>query len=311
MAPAMGALTGPAATLAAAAVADVAAQLAGWAVSVALRTEKLYDGIGSLTFLGLAVGSLIFGGSYGPRQVCVTACVALWALRLGGLLVYRVFKTGGDSRSEGGGRGWPRLSVSDALSTLAPPHPAPRHPRFDEALKKPLLYLVFWLMQALWVFLTLSSTLWLNGSPPGPGFRWTDAVGGGLFLAGFSIEAVADAQKLKWRLNPANKGCFIQTGLWSLARYPNYFGEMTLWWGVWLLAVPSFGRSGAWATILGPCFVALLLLKVSGIPLQEAQAASRWGGEAGYRAHVARTRLLVPLPRFGGGGGVGAAPAAG
>lgn len=280
MAPAVGALTGPAATLAAAAVADVSAQLAGWAVSVALKTEKLYDGIGSLTFLGLAVGSLVFGGSFGARQVCVTVAVALWALRLGSLLVYRVFKTGGDSR-------------------------------FDEALKKPMLYLAFWLMQALWVFLTLSSTLWLNGSPPGPGFRWTDAVGGALFVAGFAVEAVADAQKLKWRLNPANKGKFIDVGLWSLARYPNYCGEMTLWWGIWLLAVPSFGRTGAWATILGPCFVALLLLKVSGIPLQEAQARARWGADPRYVAHVARTRLLVPVPRFGGGGGgAAAAPAA-
>ena len=110
-------------------------------------------------------------------------------------------------------------------------------------------------------------------------------------------EVLADAQKLVWKLDPANKGRWIDAGLWSLARYPNYFGEMTLWWGVWLLAVPSFGRTGAWATVAGPLFVALLLLRVSGIPLQEAQARERWGDDAAFKAYVARTRLLVPVPK--------------
>ena len=269
MPPHIGALTGPAAVLTVAALVDVTIQLVGWGVSTAFKTEKLYDGIGSATFLLLAVGSLIFGGTFTPRQVGVTACVALWALRLGGLLVYRVVKTGGDSR-------------------------------FEAALKAPLLYLVYWLMQALWIFTTLSSTLWLNGCGPAstiPIFWGSDVVGAALFAGGFVIEATADAQKLVWKLDPVNKGRWIDAGLWSLARSPQYFGEMTLWWGLWLLAAPSFGRTGAWATVAGPLFVMLLLLKVSGIPLQVAQAQARWGDDAAYKAYVARTRLLVPLPK--------------
>ena len=153
-------------------------------------------------------------------------------------------------------------------------------------------------MQSLWIFLTLSATLWLNGSPaPLPPFWPSDVVGAALFAVGFGVEAVADAQKLVWKLDPSNKGRWIDAGLWSLARYPNYFGEMTLWWGVWLLAMPSFGRTGAWATVLGHVFVALLLLRVSGVPLQEAQARDRWGDDAAFKAYVARTRLLVPVPK--------------
>lgn len=211
----------------------------------------------------------MYGGTYAPRQVAVTACVALWALRLGSLLVYRVVRTGGDSR-------------------------------FEAALKSPPLYLVYWMMQAVWIFATLSSTLWLNGVAPAasvPAFWGSDAVGAVLFAAGFTLETVADAQKLAWKLDPANRGRWIDVGVWSLARYPNYAGEMTLWWGLWLLAMPTFGRSGAWATVVGPIFVAALLLKVSGIPLQEAQAAARWGDDAAYKAYVARTRLLVPVPK--------------
>lgn len=269
MPPHLGALTGAPAVLTVAALVDVAVQLVGWGVSVAARTEKLYDGVGSATFLLLAVGSLVLGGTFTPRQVAVTACVALWALRLGSLLVYRVVKTGGDSR-------------------------------FEAALRSPPLYLVYWLMQALWVFATLSATIWLNGSGPAaavPVFWGSDAVGALLFAAGFALEATADAQKLVWKLDPANKGRWIDSGLWSLARFPQYFGEMTLWWGIWLLAAPSFGRTGAWATVAGPLFVMLLLLKVSGIPLQEEQARARWGDDAAYKAYVARTRLLVPLPK--------------
>ena len=159
--------------------------------------------------------------------------------------------------------------------------------------------------QALWILATASGTLWLNGTAGGggSGLRATDVIGPFLFFVGFSVESVADAQKLRFRLDPSNRGQFIDAGLWSLARYPNYFGEIVLQSGLWLLCVPSFGRSVAgWLTVLGPVFVAFLLLFVSGVPLQEAQAKARWGeGNPGYQAYRKRTRLLVPLPKLFGG----------
>ena len=279
-----GALSGAPAVLAAGALFDVAVQLAGWAVSVLFKTDKIYDFTASCTYVALALLSFFLGGSgsaassssSSPRQVAATVLLALWAARLGAFLLFRVLRLGGDSR-------------------------------FEEALKKPSLFLVYWLMQALWIFATASGTLWLNGTPGGggSGLRATDVVGPALFLAGFSIEAVADAQKLRFRLAvPSNKGKFIDEGLWSLARYPNYFGEIVLQLGLWLLCVPSFGRTAAWLTVLGPVFVAFLLLFVPGVPLQEAQARARWGGgdgDSGYRAYRERTRLLVPVPKLFGG----------
>lgn len=275
--PTFGALSGAPAVLAASAVLDVAVQVVGWAASVALRTDKLYDFTASLTYIALALLSLFYGNFDGssssyvsPRQVAATALLVLWAARLGGFLLYRVVKLGGDSR-------------------------------FEEALKKPLTFLVYWLMQALWIFATASGTLWLNGTRGGGGggsALWaTDVVGPVLFVLGFVVEAVADAQKLRFRLQPVNKGKFIDEGLWSLARYPNYFGEIVLQCGLWLLCVPSFGKSAAWLTVLGPVFVAFLLLFVSGVPLQEAQAEARWGADEEFKAYRRRTRLLVPLPK--------------
>ena len=279
-----GALSGAPAVLAAGALFDVAVQLAGWAVSVACRTDRIYDFTASCTYVALALLSFFLGNppasaaaaSSSPRQVAATVLLALWAARLGAFLLFRVVRLGGDSR-------------------------------FEEALRKPALFLVYWLMQAVWVFATASGTLWLNGTAGGGGggLRATDVVGPLLFLVGLAVESVADAQKLRFRLavNPSNRGKFIDEGLWSLARYPNYFGEIVLQSGLWLLCVPSFGRSPVgWLTVLGPVFVAFLLLFVSGVPLQEAQAKARWGqGDPGYQAYRKRTRLLVPLPKLCGG----------
>ena len=279
---AFGSLSGAPAVLAAGALFDVAVQLAGWAVSVLCKTDKIYDFTASCTYVALALLSFFLGSSNplsssssSPRQVAATVLLALWAARLGAFLLFRVVKLGGDSR-------------------------------FEEALKKPLLFLVYWMMQALWIFATASGTLWLNGTPGGggSGLRATDIIGPLLFAVGFVVESVADAQKLQFRLAPSNRGRFIDQGLWSLARYPNYFGEIVLQSGLWLLCVPSFGaRSAAWLTVLGPVFVAFLLLFVSGVPLQEAQAKARWGEgrDPGYEAYRKRTRLLVPLPKLFGG----------
>ena len=274
-----GTLSGAPAVLAAGALFDVAVQLAGWGVSVSLKTDKIYDFTASCTYVALALLSFFLGSSpasssASPRQVAATTLLALWAARLGAFLLFRVLKLGGDSR-------------------------------FEEALKKPALFLVYWLMQALWIFATASGTLWLNGTPGGggSGLKATDIIGPLLFFVGFVIESVADAQKLRFRLAvPSNKGKFIDEGLWSLSRYPNYFGEIVLQCGLWLLCVPSFGKSAAWLTVLGPVFVAFLLLFVSGVPLQEAQAKARWGeGDSGYQAYRKRTRLLVPVPKLFGG----------
>ena len=115
--------------------------------------------------------------------------VAAWALRLGGFLVARVWKVGHDSR-------------------------------FDEAKHKPLTFFVYWTMQVAWVFVTLSPVLLLNTATAGGPARlvWSDVVGPAIWALGLGIEAVADAQKFRFKMDPANKGRFIDEGLWKYAR---------------------------------------------------------------------------------------------
>jgi steroid 5-alpha reductase family enzyme len=119
------------------------------------------------------------------------------------------------------------------------------------------------------------------------------ALGVIVWLIGFAIEVVADTQKRRFRADPANAGRFISTGLWSRSRHPNYFGEILLWSGVALMAVPTLS-GWRWVVLISPVFVWLLLTRVSGVPLLEARAAARFGDDLAYGAYVKHTPVLVP-----------------
>jgi len=213
-----------------AAIIDFGIQIAGWAVATALKSEKFYDALGSVAYLAVAIGSLAYGDTYFPRQILVTTLVCAWTLRLGSFLLMRVIRTGGDSR-------------------------------FDEMKHQPLRFLVAWVLQGVWCWVVSVPLLLLNSSSNNPGLRWTDVVGVLLWAVGFVVETVADFQKLAFKNNPANRGKFIDVGLWAWARYPNYFGEMVLWWGVFLASCAPFS-GGDWAAVASPLFVMLLLLFV-------------------------------------------------
>ena len=112
-----------------------------------------------------------------------------------------------------------------------------------------------------------------------------------MWLKGFYFEVVADAQKSAFK--NAGKPGVITTGLWKYSRHPNYFGETLLWWGLFVFIIPVL--SGAlWLTILGPVFITVLLLFVSGIPLLEQSADKKYGADPAYQEYKNRTSLFIP-----------------
>ena len=125
------------------------------------------------------------------------------------------------------------------------------------------------------------------------GCRAGTLVGFLVWAVGFAIEVVADSQKSRFSANPDNKGKFIQTGLWSRSRHPNYFGEIMLWIGVAIIALPVL-RGWQWVALISPVFVTLLLTRVSGVPLLEKKADKKWGGQADYESYKKRTPELIP-----------------
>ena len=116
-----------------------------------------------------------------------------------------------------------------------------------------------------------------------------------------TIEIVSDRQKSAFRNDPANAGRFINTGLWAWSRHPNYFGEIVLWIGIAIIAIPVL-QGWQWATLISPVFVTFLLTKVSGVPMLEEAADQRWGGQEDYEAYKRATPVLVMKPPMARGG---------
>ena len=93
-----------------------------------------------------------------------------------------------------------------------------------------------------------------------------------------------------FKADPANKGKVMDRGLWRYTRHPNYFGNFTMWWGFYLIAVAA----GGWWSIIGPLVMSFLLLRVSGVAMLERTISKR---RPGYEKYVATTNAFFPGPR--------------
>jgi steroid 5-alpha reductase family enzyme len=231
-----------------------------------LQTEKFLDLTGSITYVTVVVIAVLLSPVVDGRSILLLALVVIWAARLGTFLFRRIQKAGKDAR-------------------------------FDEIKPSFFRFLSFWTLQGLWVTFTVAAALAAITTTVRKELGLFALIGSLVWVFGFAMEAVADAQKSRFRADPENKGKFIQTGLWAWSRHPNYFGEIVLWIGVAIIALPVL-RGWQWGTLISPVFVALLLTRVSGVPMLEKRADEKWGGQEAYEAYKAHTPVLIPRPRF-------------
>ena len=226
------------------------------------ETEHYFDLVGSLTYITVTIFAMQQAAEIGVRQQIIAGVVIVWAARLGPFLFRRIQKAGEDRRFR-----------KIKLST----------PRF----------LVTWALQGTWVFLTAGAALVAimtpNTSPLGTVFY----VGAAMWVLGFAVEVIADNQKSAFKADPANENKFITTGIWARAQHPNYFGEILLWAGVAVMALPSLSGS-AMIFLISPVFVAVLLTRISGVPLLRKTAGARWGDDPEYQAYLKNTPLIIP-----------------
>ncbi len=229
------------------------------------RSDHLFDLTGSVTYVTVTLLALALTGDPDPRSLLLGGLIGVWALRLGSFLFLRITKAGG----------------TDV--------------RFKAIRESFVRFLMAWTLQGLWVLFTAACALAAITSEtrvPAGAFA---VVGGALWLFGFTVEVVADRQKSAFNADPQNKGRFIDTGLWAWSRHPNYFGEITLWLGIAVIALPALS---GWqlVTLISPVFVYVLLAHISGVPLLARRGKKKWGHEEEYQSYLRRTPKLLLKP---------------
>lgn len=226
------------------------------------QTEKFFDLTGSLTYISVTILAVLFSPVIDNRSLLLASLVVIWAIRLGTFLFRRIQKAGKDDR-------------------------------FDEIKPSFFRFLNVWTIQGLWVTFTAAAALVAITTSVRKELDVFALVGFLVWAFGFAIEVIADSQKSRFSANPANKGKFIQTGLWSRSRHPNYFGEIVLWLGIAIIAIPVL-QGWQWVAMISPLFVTLLLTRVSGVPLLEKKADAKWGGQEDYEKYKKNTPVLIP-----------------
>ena len=248
------------------AVICIGMQWIAWIPASVAKTERFYDLIGGSTYLTVVVFSLWAGSQSEPtsiREYIISILVVIWSLRLSSFLYFRIHRTGKDGR-------------------------------FDELKTSPIRFLVPWTLQGLWVFLTMIVVIVINsqsGSAPALGI-W-DGIGLSVWILGFGIEVVADNQKTAFNKDSSNQGKWIDSGLWSYCRHPNYLGEILLWTGIAIFGLSCF-TGLEMVTWISPLFIYFLLTKISGIPILDRRGLERWGEDLEYQKYRENTPALIP-----------------
>ncbi|XP_068660023.1 uncharacterized protein [Aristolochia californica] len=246
------------------AIVTVCYQFVFFVITALLKFDNVTDFAGSTNFIILAALTLIVKGAWDFRQVVLTLFVVIWGLRVGLFLMMRILKWGVDHR-------------------------------FDEMRNNLGKLTVLWFFQAVWVWTVSFPVTIVNATDRNPSLKTEDVIGWLLWAVCFTVEAMADQQKLSFENNPGNSKKWCNIGVWKLSRHPNYFGEIFLWWGIFVASVPVL-EGAEWLVILGPIFLTLLLLFVSGIPFLEESSDKRFGSLTEYVHYKKTTSPLIPLP---------------
>ena len=237
--------------------------------SAIMKNEKFYDFTGMIAYLSIIIFAIqqkyIQIHSIDIYSLVLSLLISIWTLRLGIFLFYRVLKVGEDIR-------------------------------FKDVKNNALQFFVWFSISSLWVSLTTMAAMNVITSKNYNQDLTLLYIGTIIWIIGFLFEIISDYQKIKFKNNALNKNKFIDSGLWSISRHPNYFGEIILWIGIYIITLPS--TSGLeYLGIISPLFVIILLNKVSGINLLEASADKKWCSSNEYQKYKKITPRLIPKLR--------------
>eukprot|EP01100_Stratorugosa_tubuloviscum_P014390 TRINITY_DN7681_c0_g2_i1.p1 TRINITY_DN7681_c0_g2~~TRINITY_DN7681_c0_g2_i1.p1 ORF type:complete len:291 (+),score=72.09 TRINITY_DN7681_c0_g2_i1:49-921(+) len=247
-------------------------QAAFFSIAIWFKFDKVTDFAGTTNFILIAIVTFLLYSTFEIRQIIVTLMIIIWGIRLASFLLNRILAWGHDNR-------------------------------FNKIRTNIVRFAIFWLIQALWCWigclpLTLLNSSNLTNYQKIP-LSKLELLSIFLYSFGLIFESISDSIKLNFKSEKKNKDKWCNIGPWSWSRHPNYFGEITLWWAIFLSTAQihyNNSLSTLLIALLSPLFITFLLLFLSGIPLLEKSANFKFGTLKEFKNYKQSTSILIPFP---------------
>jgi len=230
-------------------------------VAQSIKNNGIVDIGWGIGFVLIAWFMAITKGGSNAATLLITFCVTLWGTRLFYHIIKRNLGKPEDFRYANWRKEWGKWVVIRSF------------------------FQVF-MLQGVFMLIIGLPIIWIYEATAPVNFLIL-GLGAFIWAIGFYFEALGDYQLKMFLANPKNKGKLMDQGLWALTRHPNYFGEATMWWGIFVMALSV---ETSWLTIISPIAITYLLVFVSGVPLLEASLKKR----PEFAAYAAKTSIFIP-----------------
>jgi steroid 5-alpha reductase family enzyme len=232
-------------------------------IALATKRNDAVDIAWGLGFVVVSIANLIRDHNHSFTAVLVAILVLIWGLRLSWHIGRRNIKKPEDFRYKTWRTSWGKWLI-------------------------PRSYFQIFILQGFLMLLVVTPVLVISTYAL-KGINALVIIGAILWIFGFLFESTGDRQLRKFIANPDNKGHIMEKGLWRYTRHPNYFGEITQWWSIGIIALSC--RHG-WIGLVGPLVISFLIIKISGVPLLE----KAYKDNPDYQEYKRHTSMLIPLP---------------
>ncbi len=231
-------------------------------IAVMTKDNGVVDIGWGIGFMLVAAVTMENSGTLFPKQKLLMFLIVMWGLRLASYICIRNWGKPEDFRYAQWRKQWG-----------------------DKVLVNSFLRI--FMLQGFIMLVMCLPIIIVNSTPRTLDLKSLYPIGGGLWAIGFFFESLADLQMFYFKDNVAHEGHIMNKGLWKYSRHPNYFGEALMWWGIFIVSIPS----GYWYfTVWSPALITFLLLKVSGVTLLE----KKYEGNDAYSDYKRRTSTFIP-----------------